>query len=117
MLPAHLPAILSVTLPLCSSSRSRGDDPRHEAAAACGLKVALASGEDGLALLCSELLKGFEDVHKAQGAAELTAAFCKASRLDIQEHVDELMTVGDACTMDECKGSSDCDALLGCLLG
>jgi hypothetical protein len=69
-------------------------DPREEAASEAALAVALAADEDSLHCLVAELLKALEDVAgRALGAARLLAAYAKATRQDLQPHVDELMTV------------------------
>jgi hypothetical protein len=113
----HIPAIMSTCLSLSSghapasaaaSRRTSIDeagngaalpaaeqyDPREEAAAEAVLAVALAADEDSLHCLVTELLKALEDVGgRALGAARLLAAYAKATRQDLQPHVDELMTV------------------------
>jgi hypothetical protein len=111
----HIPAIMTTCLTLSSghapaaASASRrasvdghsnggtpGDhhDPREEAAAEAALAVALAADEDSLHCLVAELLKALEDVTgRALGAARLLAAYAKATRQDLQQHVDDLMTV------------------------
>lgn len=113
----HIPAIMTTCLALAShhspaqSDHSRqqdvqqavahvnggsGDvhDPRETAAAEAALAVALAADEDSLHVLVSELLKALEDVSgRARGAAELLSDYARASRQDLQPHVDELMTV------------------------
>lgn len=72
----------------------QGGDPREAAAAEAALAVALAADEDSLHVLVAELLKGLEDVAgRALGAAQLLAAYARASRQDLQPHVDELLTV------------------------
>lgn len=71
-------------------------DPREEAAADAALAVALAVDEDSLGSLVSELLGALEDVSgRALGACRLIADFAKATRHDIEDHVDELLTVSE----------------------
>jgi hypothetical protein len=111
----HIPAIMATCLTLssghapASASGSRrtsvdghgngaapgdGHDPREEAAAEAALAVAMAADEDSLHCLVAELLKALEDVAgRALGAARLLAAYAKATRQDLQPHVDELMAV------------------------
>lgn len=69
-------------------------DPREEAAADAALAVALAVEEDSLASLVSELLSALEDVSgRALGAARLAGQFARSTRLELEDHVDELLTV------------------------
>lgn len=69
-------------------------DPREEAAADAALAVALAVEEDSLASLVSELLAALEDVSgRALGACKLLSQFARTTRHDIEDWVDELMTV------------------------
>jgi hypothetical protein len=112
----HIPAIMATCLALSSghapasasaSRRASVDghsngaaapddhhDPREEAAAEAALAVAMAADEDSLHCLVSELLKALEDVSgRALGAARLLAAYAKATRQDLQPHVDELLAV------------------------
>lgn len=117
----HIPAIMSTCLSLASghspaasataprrtstdeqqqhaagSNGVSGDshDPREAAAAAAALAVALAADEESVHVLVSELLKGLEDVAgRAQGTAQLIAAYARSSKQDLQPHVDDLLTV------------------------
>jgi hypothetical protein len=111
----HIPAIMATCLALSSghapasaSRRASVDghsngataapddhhDPREEAAAEAALAVAMAADEDSLHCLGAELLKALEDVSgRALGAARLLAAYAKATRQDLQPHVDELLAV------------------------
>lgn len=50
--------------------------------------------EDGLYLLMQELQRGLEEPGRRRGAAAVTALFCRTSKLDFQEHVPALITVG-----------------------
>lgn len=69
-------------------------DPREEAAAQAALAVALAVDEEGVHVLVSEFLAGLEDVAgRGLGTCRLLAAYAKATKVDLQEHVDALLTV------------------------
>jgi hypothetical protein len=69
-------------------------DPREEAAGEAALAVALAVEEDGVASLVSELLGALEDVAgRALGAARLVGDYARATKHDLEDHVDDLLTV------------------------
>jgi hypothetical protein len=69
-------------------------DPREEAAGEAALAVALAVEEDGVASLVSELLGALEDVAgRALGAARLVGDYARATKQDLEDHVDDLLTV------------------------
>ena len=56
-------------------------------------KISSAVAEDGVHVLIAELDKGLEDPARRLAAAEATTLFCKATKLDFQEHVGTLITV------------------------
>lgn len=62
----------------------------NQSAPACVVSVQ----EDGLYLLMQELQRGLEEPARRRGAATVTALFCRTSKLDFQEHVPALITVG-----------------------
>jgi hypothetical protein len=69
-------------------------DDREDAAAEAALAVAMAVDEDSLGSLVSELLGALEDVSgRALGACRLITDFAKATRHDIEDHADDLLTV------------------------
>ena len=69
-------------------------DPREEAAGEAALAVALAVEEDGVASLVSELLGALEEVAgRALGAARLVGDYARATKHDLEDHVDDLLTV------------------------
>lgn len=117
VLPSHLSAIMATCLALASghapaapprrtstdnhkhhaaaeNGEQQQHDDREDAAAEAALAVALAVDEDSLGSLVSELLGALEDVSgRALGACRLIADFAKATRHDIEDHVDDLLTV------------------------
>ncbi len=100
-LPSHLANILSTTLALMSTNDTT---PAATAAPTTALQVCLAAGEDGAHLVVSELLKALEDPTRRKGAADLAAAYAKASKVDLQEHVDPMLGVsgvqGSGCRVE-----------------
>ena len=86
----RIPIALQLPSPHIACALSR----RHRPALATSLAVLLCPQEDGLYLLVSEVCKGLEDPARRKGAAAAAAAFCRATRLDFQEHVPALITVG-----------------------
>jgi hypothetical protein len=117
-------------------------DPREEAAGEAALAVALAVEEDGVASLVSELLGALEDVAgRALGAARLVGDYARATKHDLEDHVDDLLTVsadsliwriwqagvngetgrtgGVGVGVDRWRGfvkGGGCDCFVGCLL-
>ena len=56
--------------------------------------MSAAVGEEGVYLLIGQLEKGLEDPARRLAAANSIKAFCESTRLDFQEHVSSLITVG-----------------------
>ncbi|KAF8055816.1 hypothetical protein HT031_006591 [Scenedesmus sp. PABB004] len=97
----HIPAIMATCLALASGHAPAGQangadaphDPREEAASEAALAVALATDEESVRVLVSELLKGLEDVAgRALGAARLLAAYARSTKHSLTPYVDELLT-------------------------
>jgi hypothetical protein len=69
-------------------------DARAEAAAEAALAVSLSVEEESIGSLVAELLAALEDVAgRALGAAQLIAAYARTTKHDLEDHVDELLTV------------------------
>jgi hypothetical protein len=59
--------------------------------------VALATDEEGLHVLVGQLLGALEDVGgRALGACRLLAAYPKAAKVDLADHVGRLLSVREA---------------------
>jgi hypothetical protein len=85
---------LSSAAAAAAAGDSEQHDARGEAAAAAALAVALAVEEDSIGSLVGELLAALEDVGgRALGAAQLIAEYGHATKHDLEDHVDELLTV------------------------
>jgi hypothetical protein len=100
LLPAIMPPLLSL------ASDHPDVSPAAAAAHAALAAVAAAVQEDGVHLLLAEAQRGLEDPKRRRGAAAALVAFCRATRVDFQEHVGPLLTAlvplladGDADTL------------------
>ena len=69
--------------------------------------------EEGLYLLVQELQRGLDEAGRRRGAATVLALFCKASKLDYQEHVPALITVGGGGGGPPPRLGSVCEGVLG----
>ncbi|KAK9857624.1 hypothetical protein WJX84_011127, partial [Apatococcus fuscideae] len=86
----YLHHIMPPLLTLASKPESAG--PVVASSKKAIAKISGAVAEDGVHLLIAELDKGLEDPARRLAAAEATNMFCKATKLDFQEHVGTLIT-------------------------
>ena len=91
----YLVHIMPPLLTLASKAEAAG--PVVAAANKAVSKISSAVTEEGVYLLIAELDKGLEEPTRRLAAAEATTQFCKTTKLDFQEHVGTLITVGIHC--------------------
>ena len=85
--------------PLLRAASDKEASSGHRQAAEEALNmVASAVGEEGMYLLIGELEKALEDTSRRVAAVTCLKGFCDATKLDFQEHVPSLITVGFHCS-------------------